>query len=194
MQPLDDQGKIAWMNIGNHDDWVSAAGYTHEDSLSNIQAPIIDRMGIIHIPTRGGAKYKGAVSHQHWGASKLNITNSPKRMLTHFAGGDADFGITGHTHQSSYEQFEQGGKSLTAIVAGAYKQSDKWARGKGIGGNPSNPGVTMVFWQDRKHIQVFPDPVDARDFILGQAALHGGVINPKAMELYKAARKEERGA
>jgi len=183
MQRLDNGGNIGWMNIGNHDDWIGAAGYSHETSLANIQAPIIDRIGKIHIPTLGGAKYTGIVAHQYWGASKLNITNAPKRLIEHEGAGQVDFGITGHTHQSSYEQFNKGGKQLTAIVAGAYKENDKWARGKGIGASPSEPGVTMVFGQDKKRIQVFPHPEDAQQFVLAHAMVKDGSL--RADELKK---------
>jgi predicted phosphodiesterase len=184
---LGHKGKIGWMNIGNHDEWVTAAGHKPEQTLEGVDAPIFEHGGKINIITRGGAKYRGVVAHQYWGKSKLNPTNSPKRLAEYEGGGEVDFAITGHTHQSSYEQYDRGGRELTAVVAGTYKEKDRYAKNRGFGHRAGQPGLTLVFWQDKKKIQVFKDPEDAKQFVLGHAMMEDGVIQPSALEKFKNA-------
>lgn len=73
-------------------------------------------------------------NHTYWGRSRINVTNAAKRMMEYEGGGDCDISWVGHTHQSSYEHLERGGKDILAVVSGSYKERDNWARKKGIGG------------------------------------------------------------
>lgn len=187
LKRLNNKGKVAWMNLGNHDDWVTSAGFKPETSLDEMDGPIFEHGGKINIQSRGGAKYRGVVAHQYWGKSKLNPTNSPKRLAEYEGGGNVDFAITGHTHQASYEQYDRGERELTAIVAGTYKAKDRYARNRGIAHEPGQPGVTMVFDQDKKKIRVFKDPKDAQQFILAHAMMEDGNIQPSVVEKFKKA-------
>ena len=164
---MDRHSKIAWLGAGNHDDWISAAGYDYYQSfMRNLTAPIFDVGGKINIITRG-AKYRGVFAHTYWGKSKLNITNAPKRLIEHEAAGEADFGWLGHTHQSSYEHFTKAGREYLAIVSGSYKREDNWAAKKGISLGAGLPGIAVMFWPDRKHMEVFKDIEVAQQFMTG---------------------------
>lgn len=163
---LDRKSKIGVLGHGNHNDWIGVAGYDYYQSfMADFQAPIFDEGGILNIVV-GSQTYRMIMSHQHWGKSRINITNAPKRMIEYGGAGNVDIGWTAHTHQTSYEHFDKGGKELIAVVSGSYKRRDSWARKKGIGANPGMPGITLMLWPYHKHMEVFKDVEFAQDYMI----------------------------
>lgn len=184
MKEMDNLGKLAFMTLGNHDEFQTASGHNPETSLEEVTAPIFEFGGKLDVVTRGGAKYKGIISHKYWGKSKINISNMPKR-LGEYERPDYDFSLTGDVHQKSYEEFERAGQEKVAIVAGTYQEKSRYARNKGVGQKAGSAGTTMVFWQDRVHFQTFKDVRDAQQFILSFAMFDQGVLNPKEFNRFK---------
>ena len=154
---LDKKGKIASIAQGNHDDFGQLGGQDFYDTfVREFSAPIFSQGGILTIDTPG-YKYKLVHNHTYWGRSKINITNAPKRLLEYEGNGEGDIGWVGHTHQSSYEHFNKGGKDLLAVVSGAYKQNDPWAAKNGISGHSGEPGIVLVLWPDKRKMECIKD-------------------------------------
>jgi predicted phosphodiesterase len=163
---LDRKGKIGALSWGNHEDFIGAAGYDfYQTWMADFQAPILDQGGIINWMVNGGQMYRIALSHKHWGSSKLNITNASKRQMMYTHGG-TDISLTGHTHMSAAESFYHAGEQRVAIVGGTYKQNDSF--GLKNFGKPGMPGYVVAAYPDRKHIEVFNDPRIAQMWMLNQ--------------------------
>ena len=166
LRKLDDQEKIGVMSFGNHNDFTFETSNIqwHDAFLRTFKAPIFAAGGLLRI-ILGKQEYKMGITHQYWGKSKLNPTNSPKRLME-YEFPQADIVFTGHTHQSSYEHFDRGGKEVVAVVGGTYKNlDDPYARKKGIGRRPGKPGITAMLWPDERKMEVFKDIETARTFI-----------------------------
>lgn len=153
MKKLDDKGKIGAMCFGNHTDWFNSNGADWYDTyLGQFDCPIFTSGGKLRVMFHGGAKYEIAMTHKHWGTSKLNPTNACKRFMEHDHP-SADVILLGHTHQSEVLHFERGGKERLAIIGGTYKQYDTWARKMGIGGHPGQPGICVALWPKHQEFQ-----------------------------------------
>lgn len=148
---LDDQGKIIAFSFGNHNQWLRSAGYKFENTwLRDFKCPVLNCGGEVKIKV-GKQEYKIGISHMHWGSSKLNITNSGKRMLEHEMP-DADIVFLGHTHQKSIEHLNRGGKDRLIVVGGTYKVNDEFGAEHGMGGRGSEGGVTIALWPDKRRM------------------------------------------
>lgn len=157
MVEMDRKSKVAVLGYGNHDDWsfdVAQLDY-YDTFFSQIQAPIFSQGGLLHIKY-GGQTYKLAMAHRYWGTSKLNPTNACKRYMEHEYP-DADIIFLGHTHQSEGLHFERGGKNRVGVIGGTYKDTDAWARKRGIGGRAGSPGWVVMLWPDKKKMQLYKD-------------------------------------
>jgi hypothetical protein len=162
---LDERGKLLAMSYGNHNDWVNRSGYTFENTwLSDFNCPILNCGGILHIKF-GDQTYDMAISHQHWGNSKLNPTNMNKRFMEHEYP-EADIFFLGHTHQKECLQFERGGKRRTAVVGGTYKIDDEWAMKRGISSRGQLGGATLAIYPDNNTVIPFYYVEEAMDFLV----------------------------
>lgn len=176
---LDTKGKIGVMSFGNHNDFGWKAGQDWYDSfLSEMECPIFTTGGLLHIMS-GAQRYDLALTHMYWGVSKLNPTNATKRFLEHEYP-MADILFLGHTHQSEGLHFERGGKDRVAVIGGTYKDSDTYARKRGISGRSGSPGWVVALWPNERRLQLFKDVNVARDFLLNSilAAETGGYEDP----------------
>lgn len=154
---LDKKGKVASLAQGNHDDFGQLGGQDFYDTfMREFGAPIFSQGGVLTIDT-AGYKYRLVHNHTYWGRSKINITNAPKRLLEYEGAGEGDIGWVGHTHQSSYEHFNKGGKDLLAVVSGTYKQNDPWAAKNGISGHAGEPGIVLMLWPDKRKMEAIKD-------------------------------------
>jgi len=177
---LDDNGKLLAMSYGNHNDWVNRSGYSFENTwLADFKCPILNCGGLLHIKF-GDQVYDMAISHQHWGASKLNPTNMSKRFMEHEYP-DADIFFLGHVHQKECLQFERGGKRRTAVVGGSYKIFDEWSMKKGMGNWGQLGGATLALYPDKKEVIPFYYVEEAMDFL---------VIKKNIQEIEQANKKE----
>ena len=163
LKELDDVGKIGVLGFGNHDDFAFSAGQDwHDTFLSTFKCPVFTTGGLLHILV-GGQHYEMAMTHRHWGTSKLNPTNACKRFLEHEYP-TANIAFLGHTHQSEGLQFERGEIERVGVIGGTYKDNDTWARKQGIGGRSGSPGWVLTLWPDRKRMQLFRDVEVAQQF------------------------------
>jgi len=161
---LDDNGKLLAMSFGNHNDWLNRSGYTFENTwLSDFNCPILNCGGLLHLKF-GNQTYDLAISHRHWGSSKLNPTNATKRLMEHEYP-DADIFFLGHTHQKECLQFERGGKRRTAVVGGTYKVEDEWAMKRGLSSRGQMGGATLAIYPDRNVVIPFYYVEEAMDFL-----------------------------
>lgn len=164
---MDDKDKIVAMGFGNHNQWLRGVGYKFENTwLREFKAPVLNCGGIINLKY-GEQEYKIAISHMHWGSSKLNITNACKRMLEHDYP-EADCCFLGHTHQKSIEHLNRAGKDVVMVVGGTYKTADEFGSEHGLGNSRGNVGgITLALFPDRKRITPFYSIQEAEeDFIL----------------------------
>ena len=153
---IDQKKRIGVLSHGNHDDFGEAAGQDwYESFLGKFQCPIFVAGGLLHIALKD-QEYSLALNHTYWGTSKINPTNAPKRFLE-YEYPQADIAFLGHTHQSSLEHFDRGGKDVIAAIGGTYKLDDRWARKKGIGGRGGDPGMTLMLWPKERRMEILKD-------------------------------------
>lgn len=162
---LDNKGKIAVLSQGNHNRAGFIGGQDWYDSfLSEFRCPVFTSGGLLTVKY-GGIDYRIVMNHTYWGKSKLNVTNAAKRMMEYEGGGDVDIAWVGHTHQSSYEHFERGGKDVIAVVSGTYKEDDKWAAQNGIGGRGQSAGICIMLYPNKRKMEAFKDIETAVDYM-----------------------------
>jgi len=179
LQQMDALGKLGAVQVGNHDYWADQAGYRFERFLRELQCPVFQGAGDLHIMVGDqGERYQVYWSHTHFGSSRINITNSTKRALD-FSSRNAEIALLGHTHQASAEVFDKAGRQFAGIVGGTYKLHDKWAARWGEK-NAGRPGYTLLLWPDVHKFEVVRSPKTARKFII-DAICHAkeqGYIDP----------------
>jgi hypothetical protein len=171
MIELDRKSKVGALGYGNHDDWmfdVSQMDY-YDTFFSQVQAPLFTQGGLLHI-NHGRERYDLAMTHRYWGTSKLNPTNATKRFLEHEYP-EADITFLGHTHQSEGLHYERGGKDRIGVIGGTYKNSDAWARKRGISGRSGSPGWMVFLWPDKRQMQLYKDVAYAQEVMLLSIAM-----------------------
>jgi len=163
---MDDKDKIVAMGFGNHNQWLRDAGYKFENTwLQDFKAPVLNCGGVVTIKY-GSQEYKVAISHMHWGSSKLNPTNACKRMLEHDYP-EADIIFLGHTHQKEVLHFNRAGKDHVGVIGGTYKTSDEFGSEHGYGSCRGNiGGITLAIFPDTKKIVPFYSIQEAEEDLL----------------------------
>ena len=160
---LDSEGKVLAMGFGNHNQWLRGAGYKFENTwLRDFQAPILNCGGLLTIKY-GSQEYKLAMSHMHWGNSKLNPTNACKRMLEHDYP-QADILFLGHTHMKESLKFTRAGKDHLAIIGGCFKIDDEFGSEHGLGSSRGNiGGITLALYPNEKRMETFYTVQEAQE-------------------------------
>ena len=163
---MDDEDKIVAMGFGNHNQWLRGVGYKFENTwLQGFKAPVLNCGGVVTIKY-GSQEYKVAISHMHWGSSKLNPTNACKRMLEHDYP-EADIAFLGHTHQKEALQFTRAGQNKVAVIGGTYKTEDEFGSEHGLGNCRGNlGGITLALFPDTKKIVPFYSIQEAEEDLL----------------------------
>jgi len=163
---MDDKDKIVAMGFGNHNQWLRGAGYKFENTwLQDFKAPVLNCGGVVTIKY-GSQEYKVAISHMHWGSSKLNPTNACERMLEHDYP-EADIIFLGHTHQKEVLHFNRAGKDHVGVIGGTYKTSDEFGSEHGYGSCRGNiGGITLAIFPDTKKIVPFYSIQEAEEDLL----------------------------
>lgn len=169
LEDLDEQSKIAAMVWGNHTNFTDAAGINpYSAFFSHVSCPIFAEGGGVLNVQLEHVSYRLGIRHTFWGGSKLNKTNSPKRMIQ-FGYPNLDVGMLGHVHDAAGEIYSNAGEDKIAIIGGTYKVNDafrkKWA------GSPDRAGFTVVLWPHTKKMLLFREPSDAKQYILGLTML-----------------------
>ena len=164
---LDKAKKLAGITFGNHNEFMEDSGYSWSQTfLRDIKAPKFPSGGLLNLKV-GKQEYDIALTHRYWGYSKLNPTNAAKRYLEHEYP-DADLVFLGHFHQSEILHFDRAGKDRIAVMGGTYKQTDEWARKRGIGGRGGEPGYAVLLYPNEKHMVGFKSIEDAQQHLLSQ--------------------------
>jgi hypothetical protein len=163
---MDDLDKIIAFSFGNHNQWLRGAGYKFENTwLENFKAPVLNCGGVVTIKY-GEQEYKVAISHMHWGFSKLNPTNACKRMIEHDYP-EADVAFLGHYHQKEVLHFNRAGKDKVAVMGGCYKLEDEFGSEHGMGSSRGNiGGITLAIFPDTKKIVPFYSIQEAEEDLL----------------------------
>jgi hypothetical protein len=163
---MDDLDKIIAFSFGNHNQWLRGVGYKFENTwLREFKAPVLNCGGVVTIKY-GSQEYKVAISHMHWGNSKLNPTNACKRMLEHDYP-EADIAFLGHTHQKEALQFTRAGQNKVAVIGGTYKTEDEFGGEHGLGSCRGNlGGITLALFPDTKKIVPFYSIQEAEEDLL----------------------------
>ena len=141
-------------------------GYKFENTwLQDFKAPVLNCGGVVTIKY-GSQEYKVAISHMHWGSSKLNPTNACERMLEHDYP-EADIIFLGHTHQKEVLHFNRAGKDHVGVIGGTYKTSDEFGSEHGYGSCRGNiGGITLAIFPDTKKIVPFYSIQEAEEDLL----------------------------
>jgi len=173
---LDEEGKLGAISFGNHNDFMSEAGYTWLETFGRkFRAPVFTRGGILTIE-HGQQDYKLGITHRYWGASKLNPTNMPKRFME-YEYPEADISFLGHYHQSEILQGDKAGREKIWNIGGTYKERDDWSRTKGISGRSGQPGHTVLLYPDEKKMVAFKHIEDAQQVMLSLIFQHERTSN-----------------
>jgi hypothetical protein len=163
---MDDLDKILAFSFGNHNQWLRGVGYKFENTwLQHFKAPVLNCGGVVTVKY-GTQEYHIAISHMHWGNSRLNPTNACKRMIEHDYP-EADIAFLGHTHQKEALQFTRAGQNKVAVIGGTYKTEDEFGGEHGLGNCRGNlGGITLALFPDTKKIVPFYSIQEAEEDLL----------------------------
>ena len=166
---LDRKSKLGAIVWGNHEGFSEVAGLSFYRSFCReISCPIYEDGGGVMNLMVGGVHYRGGIRHSYPFSSTLNPTNSPKRLIDKSK--QLDFGFVGHTHRASAEMYHVGGEEKVAIVGGTYLLNDSFGNKWGHQGGPG--GFTVMFYPDQKRMQIYRDPVIAKEVMRGLIQEH----------------------
>lgn len=129
------RGKWLALCGGNHDAWDGKwAGIDRLPALAaDLDCPYLTEAGGTLRVTVGEQTYTLALKHQHVGQSRLNTTNSHRRLFDEFPAWDnADVLAMGHTHAPEVQQTRRKGRQVAYIRAGTYKTRDSWSENLGF--------------------------------------------------------------
>lgn len=163
--------KICAMVWGNHTEFSMMAGINPFSAFfSHVACPLfVDGGGVLNTKV-GQFTYRLGLRHTHWGVSKLNITNAPKRMIQFWKHG-LDGAFVGHTHTAAGEDYILAGEQKIAVVGGTYKLMDGFS--KRWNGDAQPGGFTVLLYPDKKFMQLCRYPEVAQDILMGKIARLG---------------------
>ena len=151
--------KLLLMIGGNHDYWTkSIAGIDYlADILASINpAALYDEDDARVTVEVGGVQWPGRLRHKWRGSSIYNDTHGIERTQKW----DQDFvwGVGAHTHVSGLvRQFNAAGADGLALLCGAYKRVDVYARQVGFGKPNQSAAVMILFDPASGTMQGFND-------------------------------------
>lgn len=150
--------KILAIAGGNHDARDGQAGI---DRLPDL----CQRLGTVYFSERGGTlyltvgqqEYVIVVKHQYGGQSKINKSNSARRMWTEWphAWESADVIALAHLHEPDLHQTMQRGRDVVWLRSGTFKTHDEWAESRGY--KPSYGVPIVVFSPSARKMIPFAD-------------------------------------
>lgn len=133
---------------GNHDFWskkeagIDVLGYT----LAGMQKSFLYDPDEIYVTLEVmGRPFVLRLRHQFRGSSIYNPTHAIERASKFDQGRGFDIGVQGHTHASGVARhFNNGGKTGLAILCGAYKRRDKFAKRLGFPEANDDTAIAVV--------------------------------------------------
>ncbi len=127
-----------WVAIlsGNHDafDYRTAGIDRLAGVASELGVPYGTEAGATITAVVGTQRYALVVKHDHAGKSRLNTTNSQRRLFDEWAwadGIDADVVALAHLHEPDLHTTMRRGRDVVYLRSGTYKIRDDWAESKG---------------------------------------------------------------
>lgn len=176
-KPLDDDGKLLGMSMGNHNEWSKKVGYKFENTwLADFNTPVLNCGGVLTIKY-GKQTYRLALNHMFFGNSQKNPTNAIKNFREAYPNADCYF--LGHTHKAealffrgAHEKDYQWG-----VIGGTYKTMEEFGPQNGYG-RPHQGGMVWAIWPDRFHHEVIESVEEAKHrYQLYQAASEQGGLS-----------------
>jgi hypothetical protein len=171
---LDDQDKMVAFSFGNHNQFIRGAGYKFENTwLREFKAPVLNCGGMVRVKY-GSQEYKIALTHEYWGASKLNPTNAAKRYMEHEYP-MADVLFLGHTHQAESLYFKRDHEVdyRYAVIGGTYKVEDEFGAEHGMGSRGHLGGMVLMLSPDKRDISVLKSVEEAKEYFELLRSIYG---------------------
>lgn len=157
-------GKLLATVSGNHDAWTQKLAGV--DYLQNLLPPhvLYDPAELVLTLEVGRARWRVLIRHKTRYNSIYNALHGIKQTVR-LGQHDADIAVAGHVHRGAvYEPWYMHGKRRLAILTGAYKVDDDYAREEGFLGGGKGTAVAVVFWPDGR-MQPFDDLRVAAEFM-----------------------------
>jgi hypothetical protein len=140
--------KLLFAVGGNHDAWTArAAGIDYlADVIRQVSAVPYDADELTLSLQVGAASYAIRARHKWRLNSMYNPTHGIEQASRFDKGRGFDVGVGAHTHTSGLSrEFNNGGRTGIAVLAGAYKRHDDFARQVGFPGPNDATAVAVVF-------------------------------------------------
>jgi len=131
---LTDHDKLLHSIQGDHDGWLTKAGYNVHDELTDKGVSVSNGPTYFHLDV-AGQKYDMGGAHQLPGHSIYNVNHPQMRAVRFGSMHGADVVFSCHNHKKGVAkayQHELGKpKEVTYIALGPYKATDEWLAKKG---------------------------------------------------------------
>lgn len=175
LQYFAENGRLLHRIQGDHDGWLTRAGYNIQDDVVNYYKASVSNGPTYFEMQTGRTKYKFHGAHQLPGHSMYNKTH-PQMRSERFAGGrGADVIFSGHNHQKGhaedYSREWPGKPHLIHYVAlGPYKRGDEWLSKKGFPTQETKEmfGAAVKIKPGEKHVVYFDDILEANQVRRGK--------------------------
>lgn len=155
---------------GNHDafDYRAAGVDRMPDLAQALRVPYFSEAGgTLRLRVNGNApgglapgehEYVAVVKHQYGGQSKINKSNSARRLWDEWprAWDSADIVALAHLHEPDLHVTQRRGRDVHWLRSGTYKTRDNWAEAQGFAPRYGVP-VVILFPGERKLLS-FPGP------------------------------------
>ncbi len=169
--------KIMVLMQGNHDAFdFRVAGIDRIEGLARtLDVPYFtERGGSIHVMV-SGQRYLIVAKHDYAGKSRINKSNSARRLWDEFPREwqNADIIALAHLHEPDVHQTTRKGQPVIYLRSGTYKTHDEWAEAAGYLPAYGVP-VVILYPGERKMIPFPPQNyTDAVEFLRRERTRHG---------------------
>jgi hypothetical protein len=153
------RGKWLGIGQGNHDafDYRVAGVDRLRLIASELEAPYYTEAGATLKITVGTQTYTIFAKHDYVGKSKINKSNSQRRLFDEWAwadGVDADVIALSHLHEPDKHDTIRKGRPVVYLRSGTYKTRDSWSESMGY--RPSYGVPIIILDPDQRNITSFP--------------------------------------
>lgn len=155
------RGKWIVITQGNHDAWdYRQAGIDRlPDLCRELGVPYATEAGATVMLTVGVQRYVLVVKHDYAGKSKINKSNSQRRLWEEWPhimeNVNADVVALAHLHEPDRHTTMKKGSPVTLLRSGTFKTSDSWAESAGF--KPSYGVPVLIFDPAEKYVESFMD-------------------------------------
>ncbi len=150
--------KIIALAQGNHDAFdYRTGGIDRVGSIAaHLGVPYFTEAGGSILATVGTYEYHIIVKHDYQGKSKLNKSNSARRLFDEWPWewDNAHVVALAHLHEPDCHNTLRKGKPVAYVRGGTYKERDAWAESGGY--RPSYGVPLVLFWPDEEKVLAWP--------------------------------------